>query len=801
MLRYLNHNAPPIYDPFAGGGSIPLEAQRLGLLAIASDLNPVAVLINKALIELPPKLAGRPPVNPDAAGITDSSAWRGSAGLVDDIRYYGRWMREEAFRRIGHLYPKVRLPDGDEATVIAWLWARTVPCPNPACGITMPLMVTFQLSKKPSNQHWTRPVVDHEANAISFVVQDQDGGVPKEGTVNRNGATCVACNTTSPLAYVRQQSRAGKMGEQMTAIVAKGDRKRLFLSPSDEHIHTARAAFPNWRPTGKLPDKALGFSVQAYGFVEWHQLFTDRQITALTTFSGLMPEVRRLIDRHGAETIYADSVCTYLAMSISKLANIHSAFVSWMSDRGAFRETFPRQAIPMVWDFADSNPFANVGGGLDTVLSKAKKVVEHLPAQVNAGDAQQADASATFYSGESPIIATDPPYYDNIGYADLSDFFYVWLRPLLRGTYSELFAGLLVPKGQEMIAAPRFENPTERFEEMMGSALHLIRERSSQEFPLSIFYAYKQEDENREGRASTGWDTMLSALVSAGFQIVGTWPMRTEGQGRLRAIDSNALASSVILVCRMRDTDAPVATRREFVNALRSELPTALHRMQTGNIAPVDLAQAAIGPGMAVFTRYAKVLDTDGEAVTVREALALINQTLDEVLAEQEGDFDADTRWALAWFEQSGFTKGEFGVAETLSKAKNTSVSGLVEAGILESGAGKVRLLRPNELKEDWNPENERGFTIWEATHHLVRVLDKGELVAAEMMAKLGANAETSRELAYRLYRICDQKNRSQESLGYNALVQSWPEITRLARGVGRAPRQTSFINDKGTTQ
>ena len=800
VLRYLNDKAPPIYDPFAGGGSIPLEAQRLGLRAIASDLNPVAVLINKALIELPPKLAGRPPVNPDAAGLTDGSAWRGSAGLVDDIRYYGRWIREEAFRRIGRLYPKVRLPDGDEATVIAWLWARTIPCPNPACGIEMPLMVTFQLSTKANNRHWVRPVVNRKVQSISFVVQDHAFGVPEAGTVTRNGAICIACDTTSPLAYVREQSRAGRMGEQMIAIVAEGDRKRLFLSPTAEHVRMAESAEPTWRPTGTLPRKALGFAIQAYGVTEWHELFTLRQLTGLTILSDLLEGTRQTL-QECAEIGYTDVVCTYLALAIGRMANSCSRYARWQSSGDFVAGTFAMQTLSMIWDFAESNPFCNATQNWMAQVEWIARVVDRLPIQVNNGKVYQSDASTAIHVNKSPVIITDPPYYDNIGFADLSDYFYVWLRPLLRNIHTDLFLGILTPKDEEMVASPRYKNSKNRFEALLGKTLGLVRKCSSGEFPSSIFYAYKQEEERQGSRASSGWDTMLSALVAAGFNIVGTWPMRTERTGRSRQIGANALASSVILVCRPRSTDAPVATRREFIDLLRVELPPALRQMQTGNIAPVDLAQAAIGPGMAVFTRYAKVLDADGQAVTIRKALALINQTLDEVLAEQEGDFDADTRWALAWFEQSGFTKGEFGLAETLSKAKNTSVSGLVEAGILESGAGKVRLLRPNELTENWNPQNERGFTIWEATHHLVRVLDQGELVAAEMMAKLGANAETSRELAYRLYRICDRKKRSQEALRYNSLVQSWPEIARLAQGIGRSPRQTSFISDEGTTQ
>ena len=439
----------------------------------------------------------------------------------------------------------------------------------------------------------------------------------------------------------------------------------------------------------------------------------------------------------------------------------------------------------MMWDYAETNPFSTAPSNWMEQVEWVASAVENLPSNTNAGEVYQADAATTAYSkNNSVIIVTDPPYYDNIGYADLSDFFYVWLRPLLQEIYPDLFASILTPKEEEMVAAPRFLNSGKRFEKLMSNALQMVRKHITQEFPSCIFYAYKQEEENREGRSSTGWETMLSAMVSAGFQIVGTWPMRTELQRRLRSQNSNALSTSIILVCRLRSNNTSVATRREFVDVLRSELPTALTQMQDGNIAPVDLAQAAIGPGMAIFTRYSKVLDVGGGVMSVRDALALINQTLDEVLAEQEGDFDADTRWALSWFKQSGFDKGDFGAAETLSKAKNTSVSGMVEAGILESGAGKARLLRPRELPKDWNPKNDKRFTIWETTHHLVRVLDQGEAVAAEMMTNLGSAAETARELAYRLYRICEQKSRSQEAQDYNALVQSWPEISRLARDI-----------------
>ena len=552
VLRYLNNKALPIYDPFAGGGSIPLEAQRLGLRAIASDLNPVAVLINKALIELPPKFAGRAPVNPNAAGLNGGSAWRGSSGLANDIRYYGKWIRDEAQKCIGHLYPKVKLHNGVEAVVIAWLWARTVPCPNPACGIAMPLMVTFQLSKKLKNRHWTRPVVDRQTNTVTFVVQNHDAGVPATGTVNRNGATCIACSTTSSLAYVREQSRAGKMGEQMTAIVVKGNQKRLYLSPIDEHIRTAFSCKTNMQsiPKQKIPTTVYKLSGRGYGITHWYQLFTSRQLTALTTFSELISRVHALVLRHGASIEYAGALCTFLTFAISRLADRGSAFCSWDNSpkMEALRNTFGRQAIQMVWDFAEGNPLSNSSGNWTANTQWIAEVVERLPSPVNSGVAEQADASSSIHSNGGPVIVTDPPYYDNISYAELSDFFYVWLRPLLRRTYPDMFASILVPIDAEMIAAPRFANARERFEELMCKTLRLIREKSSPDFPSSIFYAYKQQEEDRDGKTSTGWDTMLSALISAGFQIVGTWPMRTEMSNRSNSMSANSLASSVILV-------------------------------------------------------------------------------------------------------------------------------------------------------------------------------------------------------------------------------------------------------------
>ncbi len=802
VLNYLNHNGLPIYDPFAGGGSIPLEAQRLGLRAVASDLNPVAVLINKALIELPPKFRNRPPMNPlaDPLGIEVGKrrsrrkvAWRGAAGLADDIRYYGRLMREMAWEQIGHLYPRAKLPDGTEATVIAWLWARTVPCPNPACGVHMPLKTTFQASKKRGNEHWMKPVVDRAAKTVSFVVQNHDAGVPQEGTVGRNGVTCIACNTSSPLSYVREQSRAGKMGKQMTAIVAEGDRKRLFVSPTKEHIRVAASAQIGWRPTQLLPEQALGFSVQGYGYNQWSQLFTERSLAGLTTLSDSLAEVRELLLKDGVDREYADAVCTYLALAIGRLSNSCSNFARWQNSGDKVAGVFSMQTLSMLWDFAEANPFCTATQNWMAQIEWIARVLDRLPSDVNNGAVYQADAATTVHASNCPVIVTDPPYYDNIGYADLSDFFYVWLRPLLRDIYPDLFAGILVPKNEEMIAASsRFEDSRQRFERLLGQMLNLIKSRCSPEFPSSIFYAYKQQEEEKDGRTSTGWETMLTALVNAGFEIVGTWPMRTERSGRSRQIGSNALASSVVLVCRPRREHAKVATRREFLDELEAKLPAALDQLtRESHIAPVDLRQAAIGPGMEVYSQYGRVETIGGEPVPVRDALAAINRVVDEYAEHQEGDLDSESRFCVDWLKQYGFRQGEYGVAQDLARSHNVVVETLRDFNrILTASAGSARLLP----LEGYGPDRQNrlgDMTAWEGAfrmaYHLSTREDAKDIEGAAQVAQsMGSNAEGAERLARILYNHFDNKGDSGHAVLFNTLVTEWPNILAKMQGPER---------------
>jgi putative DNA methylase len=805
----LEQYAPPVLDPFAGGGSIPLEAQRLGLKAYASDLNPVAVLINKALIEIPPKFAGKPPVHPGGAQMALAaddgkkvkspnppfSQWKGAAGLAEDVRYYGAWMRAEAEKRIGHLYPKG--PNGE--TVIAWLWARTVKCPNPACGATMPLVRSFALSTKKGKETWVEPQIDKHAKNVGFKVKSGKGK-PSEGTVNRRGARCIVCDQPVPFDHVRAEGRAGRMGAQLMAIVTEGERGRNYYAPVIEHEAIARSAQPTWKPQTDLPEKALSFRVQLYGMTHHADLFTKRQLTALATLSDLVSEAHEQVLREAQAAslsneemqTYADAVATYLGLAVSRSANTLCSLTVWSSSRDQSVNVFSRQALPMNWDFPEVNPFAGAAGDFGETTESMARSIEAAPATKEALVSQR-DAT-TIDPSEQVIFATDPPYYDNIGYADLSDFFYVWLRRSLSKVYPELFSTLLVPKAQELIAAPyRHDGDRSRaeefFEEGLGQAFTKMRAKQHHDYPLTVYYAFKQaesdEDSDESERvvvASTGWETMLEGLIKAGFTLNGTWPMRTERPTGVK-VSVNALASSIVLVCRPRLESAPLATRREFVNALKKELPAALTKLMHGGIAPVDLAQASIGPGMAVFSRYAKVMEADGQAMPVRTALQLINQHLDEYLTAEDSELDKDTRFALAWFQQFGHDEGPFGDADVLARAKDTSVAGMVQAGVLHSRAGKVRLLRRNEFAKDWDPRTDARLTVWECAQNLIRRLnEKGEDGAAALVKQMGGGrSEDARALAYRLYAICERKKWADEALAYNALVVSWPEIEKKA--------------------
>jgi len=823
---------PAFHDPFAGGGALPLEAQRLGLESYASDLNPVAVTINKAMIEIPPRFAGRKPVGPLPPGerqVRLHEDWSGARGLAEDVRRYGAWMREEAEKRIGHLYPPVEItaelaadrPDlkplvGQKLTVIAWLWARTVKSPNPAVShVDVPLASTFILSSKPGKEAYVQPVVEGDRYRFTVKVGQPPEGV-RNGTKLARGANfrCLVSGTPIGDAYIKAESMAGRMGARLMAIVAEGPRGRVYLPPIETHEAVARSAQPTWKPDQPMNrDTRDLVSGRGYGFFTWADLFTPRQLVALTAFSDLvaeaidkcrqdaiaagMPDDGIGLDAGGTGALaYAQAVGVYLGFGASRAADAWSSVVTWRNQVEASRNTFARQALPMTWDFTEVNPFSDsCGNWTGNSTEWVQKSLLHLPVTPGVSRVMQADAQSQEISAVK-VISSDPPYYDNIGYADLSDFFYVWLRRTLKPIFPGLYATLAVPKAEELVATPYRHGSREAAErfflEGMTRALENLARQAHPAFPVTIYYAFKQSETEQDGTTSTGWETFLEAVLKAGFAITGTWPMRTEKEGRVIGNGTNSLASSIVLVCRQRTADAATVSRREFLRELNATLPEALAEMTRGGVnspvAPVDLSQAIIGPGMAIFSQYAAVLEADGTPMRVKTALQLINRFL------AEDDFDHDTQFCLHWFEQHGWATGKYGEADVLARAKGTSVNGLQEAGVVESSRGELRLLRWQELPADWSPESGNRTPVWEALHQLIRALNQeGESAAGALLARMPARAEPVRALVYRLYTLCERKGWAEEARAYNELVTAWSGIEQAASEAGMAGSQAQL--------
>ena len=819
---------PAFHDPFAGGGALPLEAQRLGLESYASDLNPVAVTINKAMIEIPPKFAGRAPVGPlllRDKQIKLSEDWSGAKGLAEDISRYGAWMRAEAEKRIGHLYPKIEITKemaversdliplvGQKLTIIAWLWARTVKSSNPAFShADVPLVSNFVLSSKAGKEAYVEPVV--EGDKYYFNVKM---GIPPETTHSgttagkRAGFLCLLSGSPMDYKYIRAEGTAGRMGQRLMAIVAEGSRGRVYLAPTMAQEIIANQAQPTWKPDVKLHGKCR-VNVSNYGFDVYGDLFTPRQLVTLTTLSELVVEVSEQcrkdaltaglagddigLDVGGdGAAAYAQAVAVYLAFAVDKGTNYWSSVCAWSTSTEKMISTFGRQALPMVWDYTEANPFSDSSGNWDLGIEQAHKLVRNLNPPVK-GWAIQSDAQTQTVS-ELKVISTDPPYYDNIAYADLSDFFYVWLRKCLKPIFPSLYATVAVPKNDELVATPYRHGGKEQAEAFfldgMTRAIMNLAERAHPAFPVTIYYAFKQSETKEEtGTSNTGWDTFLDAVLRAGFSLTGTWPMRTEYTGNLKG-KMNALASSIVLVCRKRAFDAPTVSRREFLRELNSVLPGALLDMTHGGInspvAPVDLSQAIIGPGMAIFSQYAAVLEADGKPMSVRTALQLINRFF------AEDDFDHDTQFCLHWFESQGWASGKFGDADVLARAKGTSVGGLQDAGVIDSGSGSLRLLRWVDLPKDWSPESDARTPVWETLHQLIRALNQdGESAAGALLARMPARAEPMRALAYRLYTLCERKGWAEEARDYNELVTAWSSIEQASVDAGIIGSQTKL--------
>jgi len=796
IMKSTGGNPPALLDPFAGGGSIPLEAQRLGLEAHAHDLNPVAVMINKAMIEIPPKFAGQPPVHPGKAGLDDGHGWKGAAGLAEDVRYYGEWMKQEAFKRIGYLYPKVKDEHGKEHTVIAWIWARTVKCPNPACGCEMPLARSLILSKRKNKTAWTEPSFDN--GKLSFKVYSE--GKPElEGTVNRKGAFCARCRTPVEFTYIREEGQAGRINMRLSAIVAETETGRRYFSPTDKQESVANIEEPINAPCGEMPAQALGFRTQAYGINEYKKLFTNRQLMALTTFSALVEDARKRAIADGASKEYAQAISVFLSLAISKMSNIDNSFVPWSTTRDQAVQLFSRQAIPMVWDFAENNVFNNSAGDFMISLNGICKVLETFNSSCTGFSEQHA---AQIYSHPNNImVSTDPPYYDMIGYADLSDFFYIWQRAALKLIYPDLFKTMLVPKAEELVANPfRFggdrDAACEFFETGMLKVFKKINSYACNDVPVTVYYAYKQSETENETTVSTGWETMLSAIIKAGFSITGTWPVRSERPTGLK-VAVNALASSIVLVCRKRPTDAPMCTRRDFINTLKRELKPALAKLQASNIAPVDLAQSAIGPGMGVYSRFSQVLEADGTPMSVRSALQIINQELDLYFNEQDGELDKESRFCVELYTQCAFNDIKFGEADVLARAKNTSVDKLRSDGVLYSEKGVVHLLTREEIPMEVSKDK----GIWLLTQQLTHAMETDGIMGAAKIVKefFTSEPERAKALAYRLFTLAERRGWAAEAYAYNSLIVAWPDVqskaSELSAAWSSAEQQSLFTS------
>lgn len=816
---------PALSDPFSGGGSIPLEAQRLGLEAHAADLNPVAVMINKALIEIPPRFSGRPPVGPSIAKQTKAKGiedWSNAKGLAEDVRRYGEWMRDEAEKRIGHLYPKAKItkdsvkrrPDlkpyeGRELSVIACIWARTVKSPNPAFSeIDVPLASTFILSTKEGREAWVEPVV--KGRTYRFEVRS---GEPSEKATRgtKSGGShssflCLMSESSMSFEYLRSEASAGRMGARLMAIVAQGDRGRVYLSPTDDMEKTALSATPKWKPDVTISHWPGRTNVVEYGLTKFGDLFTARQLVALTTFSDLIGETAQRVKKDalkawGSDTdsgtrleeggsgacAYAEAVSVYLAFALDRIVDYGSSIATWRSKDSAMRATMSRQAIPMTWDFAEGSPFASSSSGFIESVSVISRVLDFVPASV-PGKAHQADAQSS-PSEEGVFLSTDPPYYDNIGYSDLSDFFYVWLRRALRGVFPSVFGTIAVPKAQELVANPYRHGGKEAAETFfmagMTSAMRRLIEQAEPTTPITIYYAFKQSETEKDGTGSAGWETFLEGVLRSGLAVTGTWPVRTEGDNRQIGNDANALASSIVLVCRPRGEAAASVARKEFLREIERALPPAIAEMTAdpiASIAPVDLHQACIGPGMALFSRHAAVLEADGSPMSVHDAIIHINKAIDNYFGEVEGDLDADTRFCIAWFQLHGFDAGSFGDADNVARAKGTSVEGVKDAGVVEAGKNKVRLFKIKELPKGWDPRKDHRIPVWEACHHMCRALGESEGDAGALLAAMPDKQEAVRLLAYRLYTLCERKRWAEQARPYNELIVSWPAIVAASQ-------------------
>jgi putative DNA methylase len=795
---------PVLVDPFGGGGAIPLEAHRLGLATVSGDLNPVAVLIHRAMFEIPPLFANKAPVHPGLQN--EMGHWTGTQGLSADVRMYGEWMRDKAFENIGAYYPVVEGEDQKHLTPIAYIWARTIESPDPSWSGHVPLVTTWTLSRKKGKESvWLEPIVDAQAKEIRYRIRHA-GNPSVERTIKSGVGTCIATGATIPAEYIRSEARAGRLRQQLLAIVAQSAEKgegKVYVLPDSRQVNAAAIAKEDIDIPPPLLQTLIGKAgsdVSKYGINSWADLYHPRQLMTLLEFSRLLPEVRNMVEeaalqsgwandsqslRDGGSgaTAYAEAVTTYLAFVVNKFADWSSSACGWNNINEQIRNVFARQAILMTWDFAEVAPFSQRVASWDSQLSGLVGALRDTLLDGLNGPAKssQIDARALMANHKNIALSTDPPYYDNICYADLSDFFYVWMRNNLTSIWPVELATLATPKSEELVAnvytSPSKSDATQHFEQGMADFMKLVVRSQVSDTPATIYYAYKATEQKNGAVTSTGWATFLQAIVDAGMTVTATWPLRTERAGRMISIGASALASSIVLTCRARERTAQIATRSDFVAALRKELPEAVRVLQSGNIAPVDIPQSTIGPGIGVFSRFARVVESDGSTMSVSFALSIINDVLGEIFDGEESEMDADSRFALTWYSQFGFEPGASGDADSMARAKNTSVSGIIDAGIGVVRAGRFRLRGLSELESGWSPLMDKRPTVWEATHHLIAALNRSESEAADLLRQLGGYGERARVLAYLLFKKATDRGWADEAGAYNGLIVAWPAL------------------------
>jgi putative DNA methylase len=780
---------PTIIDPFCGGGSTLVESQRLGLAAIGSDLNPVPTLISKILAELVPQFRDQSPLAPDSGRLPVLDTY---GGVLHDLQYYAKLIQERVYKAVASAYP----PGTD--SFVAWLWCRTVPCPNPACGRTAPLYGLTHLSKLKRDYAYLVPQVT-EHGVVHRVATGPGVPQPPSKQAGKSRFICLACTTPFDQRYIRQQAQQGKMGLQLLADVRAVDGRRVYSADTP--------AAGGFGSPGMVEIPLVGkaaMNVGLYGISTLAGLFTSRQAATLESFAAEIGRVQEDIAAAGGSSAYVSVLQGLLSLALGKLAQSNCALVRWRIDSRSgsakAEPAFGTQAVPMLWDFAETNPFgASVGSWMlqvDGVAAAVRTLPKSgPPASVSLAAAQDMAPGREAHA----LLITDPPYFDQIQYADISDFFYYFHRAALREAFPALYGTVTTPKSVELVANPwrhggDADAARDHFVVGFQQALASLSKTTDPDLPKVVVYAAAQDEHGDDRAPSTAWESLLEAIVLAGLMVVATWPIFATGTTRQIGQGANALASYVVLVLRPRPEEAETVNRRAFLAALAAELPAALASLRHVAIPPMDLPQATIGPGMAVFTRYRQVMEPNGRSMSVGTALALINQVLDEVLTEQEGDFDSDTRFCLKWFSQYGWEEASSGTADSLARAANTSVAALDRGGVFRARAGRARLLAPAELSAGWDPVSDLRTSVWEGVVRIAQALEAlGADEAARLMsaARQRIDLDAARELTYLLYSICEKRGWTQTAALFNGLGTSWSDLSAVAR-VGGAPTPPS---------